>query len=557
MPASRRRPKTPHADETTTRSKYQQQKPTPSRSRGRSTAPDGAAPAPDPAEKEEEEVSPEVMRLGRRLANAETARRSATAAATAAAEAVAAARTRAAAVCGHLHSADGSLTRLPRSPLPEDDDRSTWSTGTPEEKIETNAAMDRGDHHPESVSEEGVVMPHRTTGNVAYLMRAVGRTTHTDPELAEHPNMGGGDDGTSELDSPSPSPERAPRRRPTHKSASVKRTQSSTLKHTQSATRGDFEETPNYPPARTYSASLSPRPGHPTAGPVLSPRAGNRSAGFNTDAMVSRRAAQRPAARIEGASATFEQGSDSTSGGGGTPAPSFVEYIDHDTEENTASVAQEFPIAERQRSVGKYEKPWIGEARRRTQPSERATSEHGVVRGKVGGGRVADTAYALDVEVETEQDSEEDAEVVHVGQERQFSRDAASAAREAAAAEQEEKQHRQEDIAGELAVRLISAHREDVRSALAAARKDMDLVSKADQDRHPTALIEYAKEVEGVLGERLAAAAKLRAALDSYVSMRQAALAVATGDGGPASAGDRARGRGTTAARAGRRVVRA
>lgn len=76
--------------------------------------------------------------------------------------------------------------------------------------------------------------------------------------------------------------------------------------------------------------------------------------------------------------------------------------------------------------------------------------------------------------------------------------------------------------AAELAVHLISAHREDVRSALAAARRDMDLVSKADQDRQPAALLEYAKEVEGVLGVRLAAGAKLRAALDSYVALRQA-----------------------------------
>lgn len=76
--------------------------------------------------------------------------------------------------------------------------------------------------------------------------------------------------------------------------------------------------------------------------------------------------------------------------------------------------------------------------------------------------------------------------------------------------------------AAELAVHLISAHREDVRSALAAARRDMDLVSKADQDRQPAALLEYAREVEGVLGARLAAGAKLRAALDSYVALRQA-----------------------------------
>lgn len=85
-----------------------------------------------------------------------------------------------------------------------------------------------------------------------------------------------------------------------------------------------------------------------------------------------------------------------------------------------------------------------------------------------------------------------------------------------------EKAERQRETAAELAVHLISAHREDVRSALAAARKDMDLVSKADQDRHPSALLAYAREVEGVLGTRLAAGAKLRAALDSYVALRQA-----------------------------------
>lgn len=91
-----------------------------------------------------------------------------------------------------------------------------------------------------------------------------------------------------------------------------------------------------------------------------------------------------------------------------------------------------------------------------------------------------------------------------------------TAAAAAAAAENER------GTAAELAVHLISAHREDVRSALAAARRDMDLVSKADQDRQPAALLEYAREVEGVLGVRLAAGAKLRAALDSYVALRQA-----------------------------------
>ena len=79
------------------------------------------------------------------------------------------------------------------------------------------------------------------------------------------------------------------------------------------------------------------------------------------------------------------------------------------------------------------------------------------------------------------------------------------------------------ESAAELAMHLISAHREDVRSALAAARKDMDLVSKADKDRQPAALMEYAREVEGVLGQRMAAGAKLRQALDSYLALRQAA----------------------------------
>lgn len=78
------------------------------------------------------------------------------------------------------------------------------------------------------------------------------------------------------------------------------------------------------------------------------------------------------------------------------------------------------------------------------------------------------------------------------------------------------------DPVGDLAMRLISAHTENVRGALAAARKDMDLVSRADQDRHPRALIQYAREMEGVLGERLAAAAKLRAEVDKYVSTRRA-----------------------------------
>lgn len=85
--------------------------------------------------------------------------------------------------------------------------------------------------------------------------------------------------------------------------------------------------------------------------------------------------------------------------------------------------------------------------------------------------------------------------------------------------------------AAELAVHLISAHREDVRSALAAARRDMDLVSKADQDRKPAALMEYAREVESVLGQRLEAGARLRQALDDYVSLRQAAGGCEEGGG--------------------------
>ncbi|CBN76472.1 expressed unknown protein [Ectocarpus siliculosus] len=86
------------------------------------------------------------------------------------------------------------------------------------------------------------------------------------------------------------------------------------------------------------------------------------------------------------------------------------------------------------------------------------------------------------------------------------------------------------ESAAELAMHLISAHREDVRSALAAARKDMDLVSKADQDRRPAALMEYARDVEGVLGERLAAGARLRKALDSYIALRKSTMGgVATG----------------------------
>ncbi|CAM9245003.1 unnamed protein product [Ectocarpus sp. 13 AM-2016] len=80
------------------------------------------------------------------------------------------------------------------------------------------------------------------------------------------------------------------------------------------------------------------------------------------------------------------------------------------------------------------------------------------------------------------------------------------------------------ESAAELAMHLISAHREDVRSALAAARKDMDLVSKADQDRRPAALMDYTREVEGVLGERLAAGARLRKALDSYIALRQSTM---------------------------------
>lgn len=111
---------------------------------------------------------------------------------------------------------------------------------------------------------------------------------------------------------------------------------------------------------------------------------------------------------------------------------------------------------------------------------------------------------------------------------------------EAAAAEKAE---RQRETAAELAVHLISAHREDVRSALAAARKDMDLVSKADQDRHPSALLAYAREVEGVLGTRLAAGAKLRAALDSYVALRQASSSPRKSETGMGVGGVRTHGR--------------
>lgn len=84
------------------------------------------------------------------------------------------------------------------------------------------------------------------------------------------------------------------------------------------------------------------------------------------------------------------------------------------------------------------------------------------------------------------------------------------------------------ESASELAMHLISAHREDVKSALAAARKDMDLVSKADQDRQPAALIAYAIAVEGVLQQRMVAGARLRQALDSYWALRQAAAASAS-----------------------------
>eukprot|EP00752_Nemacystus_decipiens_P001350 g1339.t1 len=103
-------------------------------------------------------------------------------------------------------------------------------------------------------------------------------------------------------------------------------------------------------------------------------------------------------------------------------------------------------------------------------------------------------------------------------------RQAAAAAAATAAAAIE---NGRSESAAELAMHLISAHREDVRSALAAARRDMDLVSKADKDREPAALMEYAREVEGVLGQRMAAGAKLRQALDSYLALRQAAGAAA------------------------------
>ncbi|CAM9881114.1 unnamed protein product, partial [Choristocarpus tenellus] len=70
------------------------------------------------------------------------------------------------------------------------------------------------------------------------------------------------------------------------------------------------------------------------------------------------------------------------------------------------------------------------------------------------------------------------------------------------------------------AVRLIAAHRDEVRSALLVARREMDLVNTADGDRRPAALLSYVQEMEGMLDKKLAVAGRLRAELDSYLSLR-------------------------------------
>lgn len=74
-----------------------------------------------------------------------------------------------------------------------------------------------------------------------------------------------------------------------------------------------------------------------------------------------------------------------------------------------------------------------------------------------------------------------------------------------------------------LANHIIAIHREDVRRSVVIAQRDVELVSKAEKDRDPVARLEYVREVEGMLEERLDSGARLRAALDSYLSMRQSA----------------------------------
>lgn len=82
-----------------------------------------------------------------------------------------------------------------------------------------------------------------------------------------------------------------------------------------------------------------------------------------------------------------------------------------------------------------------------------------------------------------------------------------------------------------LANHIIAIHREDVRRSVVIAQRDVELVSKAEKDRDPVARLEYAREVEGMLEERLDSGARLRAALDSYMSMRQSTQAHPRGVG--------------------------
>lgn len=570
LPPSRRRPKTPHIDETARSSR--QNVPASASLRG-NTQGSAATMATDTGH---DATSFQVPRLGVRLANAENARRAMASTTVAVTDTAASATSRAGPAGAHrrqvtpIDPVDDVV--YPAPPVEVVSPRTiAWlqegGSGTPEEQVEVN---DASEHHAHSgFFSDGAVTRHTATDDVPYSSRTADGRNHVNrqinPEIDE-PSTDCTGGASSCLDDPSPSPERAPRRRPVQKQLPFLRTTSTR--------RGDFEETldppdmPDIPSPRTYTASLSPRIRNSYV-PVPSPRASNRTSSSSTVSTTDRRApvssprasnragsgntipatdervsapspragrrigsgstvpatdrrAARPAARKAGATVAPDKTSASSSG--------LEEYAGRD-----GAAAQEPQAMSLGQRSGKRDDGKTGEVRLRPQPSMRpAIAKRG--EGRSGGGGLSNEGRVRQVDgmeymPDAGGDLDEGEEVQVSSQRGRFFSMSSSIATEAAAEEEEEEDGDEDDnrdaAAGELAVRLISAHREDVRSALAAARKDMDLVSKADQDRHPTALIEYAKEVEGVLGERLAAAAKLRAALDSYVTMRQAAVTAA------------------------------
>lgn len=500
LPPSQRRPKTPHIDGTTAqRSASSQFPPT-----GDIDAASDDTVVVGGGRETQQRVSANAQLLGARLANAESARRSATAAAAAAAEAVASAASHAYAVganrrpMGELTRSDSTDSRRSRS------SRSIRSTSALEQQSPkaTSRSVD-GRRAPRRVdTEETDQISEFSTSRGWYAPHAA--VEHTlSPRTRENSEASY---DTWEFVEPAMTPECAARRRPTQA--------------VPSSHRGGFESgttlpSPDFPSiaaARKPTASMSPRarPRAPVSSPTLRSRSGTANAGSDKGAV-------RPTARKAGAHVV-------------APEKGAGDHVSNFDGKDRAASQEPQAIAVGQPSCTKR---YLGVG----EPADRRRQRPLQVGDETEEGR-AEEYSSHEEETEDVAYVAVDADNVTAPDERarfstsssatfsmSSSMTAIEAVRHAAAkAAGEDEDARRHEAAGELALRLISAHREDVRSALAAARKDMDLVSKADQDRHPTALIEYAREVEGVLGERLAAAAKLRAALDSYVTMRKASF---------------------------------